>query len=158
MTALLVRVLSWWAVHWPSVSMGFYYAGAVVVGLVGFHDPSVTLERELGLGYLVYAVGMVLLGALAVVSVAARSRRSEVVCLAALTLLTVLHGALLTQASGGSGLQSGVRLLIVPLAAAPLAYYRSQTVYTRRDIRSHIRGASRIAEVAAHGQREGDRP
>lgn len=131
---------------WLRILMGCYYATLTCVGLIGFRDPSQSIAEALGAGYLIYAFGMTIIGLMALAAVITGNRKGEVVCLAALGLLTALHGGLLL-AGGEPGYQSGLRIMAGIFGFPVLAYYRYSTVWTRADIARSLRARTRMEEA-----------
>lgn len=148
------KARTWWRARWMDVSMGVYYSILIAVGLVGIHDPSASLERFLGLATVLYTVGLVLMGSLALMSVVLRSRDSERAALIVLALLTVVHGAIIMQA-GAAGFQTGLRLVAAPFGGLVLANLRAQTTHLRKDeIAKHVVAAEAAARLLTERERE----
>lgn len=140
------RLRDWWARAWPDLTMAVYYVCTVVVGVVALlEDPSPAIQETLSAGAAAYAIGMILMGSCALVSLAARSRRSEAVCVGGMALLTGLHGAMILIASGPAGFVTGFRLGYAPLMMIVWCHLRTQTVVTRRQVQAHIDATERSA-------------
>jgi uncharacterized membrane protein YhhN len=128
---------NWWLKWWPDLAMLGYYTGTVIVGVLAFNETSPALSRELRGGAILYAVGMVLMGVLATVSLFLGSRKSEAVAVGGMALLTGIHGIIILTASD-TGLVTGLRLSYAPLMMIVWCHYRTQVVATRRDVQRHI--------------------
>ena len=119
----------------PSVFLALYYVGIMAVGVAGFLEPSPTINRALGLGYVAYSTGVIGFAVLALAAVVLGAPRAESSALVAIAFLTVLHGlALWAEGQGNSGMQTGIRLLAALPGALALSWYRRQTIYTRNDL------------------------
>lgn len=120
--------------NWMSAA---YYAGALLVGIVGFTpEHSTTLG---GWAQALYSGGMIAFGAAGLVSVLAGGRRSEVVVLIGIGLITTINGTMLVGAGGPA--QTGLRIITSALLTIPYGIYRAQAVLFRQDVRNHLRAA-----------------
>lgn len=130
----------------PSWCLFAFYACILVVGLVGFAEPSASLHRMVGIGYIVFASGMTMFSVMALVSLATGLRRSEAICLIGISAFTFLHG-LIVAISGpdGHSLVTGIRLMAAVPGALAFAYYRSETRLTRQDLARQIATAETVA-------------
>ena len=135
------RLHEWWCAHWPDLSMAVYYIGTVAVGLLALTESSPTLSVALKGGAALYALGMIAMGTMALVSLAIKSRRSEAVAVGGMAILTLIHGALLFIVAGRDGAVTGLRLGIAPFMMVVWCHFRTQVVATRRDLQKHIDAA-----------------
>lgn len=135
------RLHEWWCAHWPDLSMATYYTGTVIVGLLALTAESPTISSALSGGAFLYALGMVVMGIMALVSLAIQSRRSEAVAVGGMAILTFIHGALIFIVAGKEGAVTGLRLCIAPFMMVVWCHFRTQIVATRRDLQKHIDAA-----------------
>lgn len=110
--------------------LALFYLGTAAVAIVGLTDARRTTPG------LIYFIGLLVVSVLALLSVAVGSRRSEAVVLVAIGIMSGLHGLLI-----GADTPTGLRIVIAPFALLPLAIYRSETVWFRRDVRRQLQEA-----------------
>lgn len=120
--------------------MGGYYVGTAIVGIYSITEtPSRAVESGLNqIGSLVFSLGMVIMGVLALVSLILQARRSEAVAVGIIAVLTMLHGVLILVSGGGDAFVTGFRLMYAPLMMIVWCHLRTQTVATRRQVRMHV--------------------
>ena len=138
----------WWLRNRIDVLSAAYYLGLTAVGILGFSEPSVTMKATVGeLGVIIWTTGMVVMGAIAAVTVFTQSRTAETRALATIALLTGIHGLILVFAPDGSGVQTGVRLLVATPFYFAFIYTRTDTAITTHQIRHQIQVAREVDRV-----------
>lgn len=113
---------------------GAYYAGCAATGLLGLFGVTSWPNTTTEVAEFAYSLAITAFGLLATLSMLLHSRRSESAMLIAVGLVTCVHGIIVLRADP----QTGLRVMIAPLALIPLAIYRSQTVFFRRDVRQQL--------------------
>lgn len=107
--------VTWRGRHWTDWAMGVYYAGWVILGAsTPITDPPFTA----------FAITSAALGAASLAALAARARRTEVVLVIALTVLTLAEAVPLLTVGSPEATEAGARLLNAPWSMICVAGYR----------------------------------
>lgn len=107
--------VTWRGRHWTDWAMGVYYAGWVILGAsTPITDPPFTA----------FAITSAALGAASLAALAARARRTEVVLVIALAVLTLAQAAALLTVGSPEATEAGARLLNAPWSMICVAGYR----------------------------------
>jgi hypothetical protein len=118
-----------------------YAAVIVTSGIYGLVHPALSIESGLGVASVVYSLGLIVMGAIVIASVAWAWRRTELVALLTLAALTALHSVLVAVSSGTSGGQTALRLAAAVVGLTGWALCRWDRGITRRQVDRHINHA-----------------
>ncbi len=107
--------VTWRGRHWTDWAMGVYYAGWIILGAsTPLTDPPFTA----------FAITSAALGTASLAALAARARRTEVVLVIALTVLTLALSVPLLTVGSPEATAAGARLLNAPWSMICVAGYR----------------------------------
>ena len=118
-----------------------YAAVIIISGIYGLIHPALSIASGLGVASVIYSLGLIVMGTVALVAVIWSWRRTELVALLTLAALTLLHSVLVAVASGSSGGQTALRLGAAVVGLTGWALCRWDRGITRRQVDRHLSAA-----------------